>query len=431
MATPTWDETEEIKEPNAPTWDDTEEVKSPSDKSVSGFLGNAVSDAGQIAGGVASLAGNLATHPIDTTVSTVKGIPSAVKELAKTWGIPEAMHGQFADALKKIGDSVYEKPISRALDVASVAMPALKGAGLLKGVEGADLASQAGKVGDMAADTSAIYRTKNLGARTKAFSELGEDEAIRLGNRAKELELTGGAKNTLAKADKMSEGTGADINQMRHVGDQLHAAPTMDEMNDAIHKHLGDKYTSGLGAGEQTEFNRALEDVNKAKPTTSSLSDKATEMNNWAKNEKSLLRPSGAASDVANVVSGQNDANLVHALGAEQGKTYLDTLAKHSDLETMKQMLKEKRARELGASQAPGSLPAKALHAAQDRFGYRMTASSLGKVAAFLKTNPEKFGKYAGVLNHAMVGGPAVLATTVDLLSQNDPNFAQQMETLK
>lgn len=500
MNAPKWDETEAYTPPaassaptataTAPKWDDTEEVAAPgSEKSVGGFLGNAVSDAGNIVGGVASLAGNMVTHPIDTTVNTVKGIPTAVKDLAHAWGIPEVMHGQFADAIKKIGNSLYDKPVSRALDVASVAMPALKAAGVVKGVEGAELASKAGELGDAAADTSAIYRAKNLGARTKAFSELGEPEAIRIGNRAKELELTGGAKDTLAKGNEMLKGTGDEIGQMRKTGDALHAAPTMDEINAAIERELKDKYTTGLGAGEGTEFNRAVEDVNKLNPKapptltkvdglqqmgmpsqemdlfknhaqpelfpegptesmvmpktkevpnpafkapgTSEFAQKATDMNDWARNEKSLLRPSGAASDVANVVSGENDANLVHALGPEHGKGYLDTLEKHSDLKTMTQMLAEKRARELGTSTAPGSLPARAVNFAKDRFGYRMTSAGLDKIASFLKTNPEKFGKYAEVLNHAMVGGPAALATTVDLLAQNDPAFAQQMEGLK
>src|SRR5262249_18323598 len=112
----------------------------PTGRSLKGFASNAVDDAGEIFQNTANLAGNMIAHPIDTSSQVVKGLPTALKQWATELGVPEALHGKFSEALSKLGDSAYQHPVSRALDVAAIAAPALKATGVIDaGAKGAEL----------------------------------------------------------------------------------------------------------------------------------------------------------------------------------------------------------------------------------------------------------------------------------------------------
>jgi hypothetical protein len=165
--------------------------------------------------------------------------------------------------------------------------------------------------------------------------------------------------------------------------------------------------------------------VTTGKPTTSDFAKKATDLNQFARTKGSLLQANDATTDVANAVSNQNDASLVHALGPDSGKAYLESLAKESDAKALYQMAKEKRARQLGKTTAPSSLSAQVWHGFTDRFGYSMTAKGLDQLANVVRKTPAALGKYGPALVNL---GPAALATTVHLLLQRDPEFGATLE---
>lgn len=128
---------------------DTEE------KSVGGFARNLGGDVKDTVLGLGHLVKNLATHPIDTTVGTVKGLPHALIEEGKRIGAGELLTGHPINALEKFGDAAYEKPLTTGLDV----LPAVGAAGKLAnfgraGKTGklAEMATQAERAGASVAD---------------------------------------------------------------------------------------------------------------------------------------------------------------------------------------------------------------------------------------------------------------------------------------
>ncbi len=128
----------------APTKD---ELESPS---VGGFAKNLGHDVVDTAKGVASLGIGLATHPIDTSVGVLSGLPRAVVGEGKRLGIGEALTGHPINAVEKFGGALYDKPLTTALDV----LPAAGAVGKALGIGGeaarvAEMAAEAGKAADL------------------------------------------------------------------------------------------------------------------------------------------------------------------------------------------------------------------------------------------------------------------------------------------
>lgn len=449
-----------------------------SEKSLSGLAHNAMTDAGNIVSSTANLAGNMVAHPIDTTKQVVQGLPAGLKAWAQELGIPEAMHGKFMDALKTFGNSAYEKPVSRALDVASVAMPALKASGVLKGVDAAAMADKAAEVGNAASKAADARWTRAVGGTINNATELtrelgpikGPEEFGRLGRLARNEGIVtplNGVDSQAQKIAEMNAAAGKDVGDLRAAADLHGEAPKVGDLMNRIRGDVGPKYTPDIST-ETGDFDRALNKVQKLqpmdtlepseelaghmekpgatyedfrrmqedpnyvpeidvqKPTThSEIAKVATELNADAATKAKLLQASGATTDVANALARLNDESIMKALTPEQGAAYQKALQRFSDSKKLETMIGQKAGYEAGASR--NRISNNLINRFQQRFGYQLTAEGLDRIAAVLKTNPEKFGKYASVLNAAMVGGPAALATTVHLLSQNDPNFAAQL----
>lgn len=539
MWTPPADEVVQNSGGWTPPADERVDAPAPEEKTFGGLMGNAVSDAGQMASGLAQGV----MHPIDTVKNVATHVPEIAHSMLHSWGLDSADSGH---RMQTLGDEAYKHPVSHLMDAASVAIPGLKAAGIIpEGLEGANLAAKAGEAGESLEHTADLFRAKDLGARTRQFAEMGEDEAAHIGRQAKVNEITGSAADQLEKAKALDASEGKKVTDFRHEGDVAGAAPEHAAVMDLIKKQFSPKYTSGEHAGSAGEFQNALDSVDKlapkvsptidmpaveqvhpgagpqslfhgddssrlipvtkdvpgikqvapdagqmdftpgelfpkepylskpqevmnhvptvaqdhvpslagqqelmptdpfasklqetthavpnpafdaARPNTSAFAKKATDLNAFASNEKSMLHPSNATTDVANTISAENDQALSRHLGSDKAKAYLESLAKESDAKKMTQMLEQKRARQLGKTTAPSSLPAQAWHGITDRFGYALTAKSLDKLAQVVRASPAALGKYGPALVNL---GPAALATTAHLLMQNDPSFAQTLE---
>jgi hypothetical protein len=464
-----------------PPASDAIDTPAPSEKSLGGLASNAVSDVGEMASGL----GNAAMHPIDTVKNVATHLPEIGHNMAHSYGLASEDKGHRLQTLK---DQAYEHPVSHLLDAASVAFPAAKALGIgSEALEGANLAGKAGSAADSLEHSADIFRAKDLGARTKAFGQVSEDEAARLGRRAKELGVEGSAKDQLAKAKAVDAEAGKRVGELRQVGDATGAAPEFPGLMEQIEKEIGPKYRSGLESGQAGELDKAQAELMKAQPVkkvtpgeesdfahqdatregfrdadpnnvighkgqfpekayeqfrtlqeeeipsydiganpnTSALARKATDLNAFAREQQGLLRPSGASADVANLVSNQNDSHLAQMLGSDKAKEYVDALSKESDAKDMQMLLNQKRARQLGGSQAPGSVTSKVVHAAQDRFGYALSAKALDKLAGIVRASPQVLGKYGPALVNL---GPAALASTAHILMEKDPAFADTLQ---
>jgi hypothetical protein len=481
MWTPPEDEIVKTASAWTPPADERVDAPAQPEKSVGGLMSNAVSDAGQMASGL----GTAVMHPIDTTKNVATHLPEIGHAMAHSWGLDTQDAGHRMETLK---NEAYEHPVSHLLDAASLAFPAAKALGIGdKALEAGNIAGKAGRAADSLEHTADIMRAKDLGARTKAFSQVSEEEAARLGRRAKEMGVEGSTKDQLAKAKAIDAETGKRVSELRQVGDMTGASPEFPGLMEQIEKEIGPKYRDGLESGQAGELDKAKAELMKAQPVkkvtpgeesdfahqdatregfrdadptgamghkgefpensyedfrrgqeeeipnydvaanpnTSALAAKSTAMNRFAAEQQGLLRPSGPSADVANLVSNKNDSHLAQMLGSDKAKEYVDALSKESDAKDMQMLLKQKRDRELGSSHAPGSVTSKVIHAAQDRFGYALSAKALDKLAGIVRASPQVLGKYGPALVNL---GPAALATTAHVLMQKDPAFAETLQ---
>lgn len=417
-------------------------VPTGNEKSVGGLARNAVSDAGNIISGTVGLAGNLIAHPIDTTKQVVTGLPAGLKAWAQELGVPEALHGQFGEALKKFGESAYEKPVSRALDVASVAMPALKATGVLKGADAAAMADKAAELGNAAEKAASARWTRAVGGTINNATELtrelgpvaGPEEFRRLGRLARNEGVVtplNGVEDQAQKVAEMSSAAGKDIGALRDAADIQGQAAPLEDVLKQVQAKVGPSYDPAIST-EGPEFERAMNRVRTTLPgeaapdTFAERARRVTTLNEDAATKAKLLQASGATTDVANSLAHLNDEAIMKALTPEQGAKYQEALARFGDSKKLEQMVGQKAGYEAGASR--NRISNNLFNRFQQRFGYQLTAAGMDKIASVLKTNPEKFGKYAHVLNAAMTGGPAALATTLHVLAQNDPNFSQTVQ---
>lgn len=129
-------------------FDPDEFLKQP--KSVSGFAKNAVEDVVGTAKGLGHLADAALEHPVDTAVAVGKNIIPGIVEEGKRLGVGELLTGHPINAVEKLWNAAYDKPLTTALSVvpavgaagkvAGAGMKALRGAGMAE--EAANLAAK-------------------------------------------------------------------------------------------------------------------------------------------------------------------------------------------------------------------------------------------------------------------------------------------------
>lgn len=139
------------------------------EKSLGGFGENLVEDVKGTAKGLGNLAEGMMEHPIDTSVGVAKNIVPGVIEEGKRLGVGELLTGHPVNAINKLGNAAYNKPLTTAMSVipAAGAVGKVAGAGM-KALRGAGLAEEA-----------ALAAAK--GAVKEAPAALGADDMIQFG----------------------------------------------------------------------------------------------------------------------------------------------------------------------------------------------------------------------------------------------------------
>ncbi len=86
-------------------------------KSLKGFGTNVWNEGKQTLSDIGELSDRFAEHPLDTTTAMVKGLPSAAVNEGKRIGVGELITGHPINAAEKLGNAMYEKPISTIGDL--------------------------------------------------------------------------------------------------------------------------------------------------------------------------------------------------------------------------------------------------------------------------------------------------------------------------
>lgn len=423
----------------------------PSGKTLGGLASNAAKDAGDIVTNTANLAGNLIAHPIDTTSQVVKGLPSALKAWAQELGVPEALHGKFGEALSKFGNSAYEHPVSRALDVASVAMPALKGAGLVgEGAEAAEMAGKAGKVGEMATDASNALGRRELGFTKRLLNTSDKmekaNDATEWANKKGLMDVLDSPDDRLAKAQNLKQGAWDTMAQTYSdpalAGKKLNAQRLVDAMESMRPKDAnGMVLRGGDFDALNSEIDKKIETIKAYKGDVPWQNAQDLKNAMKAATKWDLTVPS-QINDLRKRLSGgfrgDMEAQLEDALGKENPALGAYNAAKNdygmskNVIRALENKISSKAGNRLGGltdfiagaggAAHGGPLGAMAVVAAKkviERYGMAAGSKMLSQLAG---------GKYAGILGHLSTFGPAEMAT-VNMIAERDPQFAQELAT--
>lgn len=481
---PKWEETDEIKQA-APSWDDTAPADAPQEgKTLGGLASNAISDAGQMIGGV----GQAIMHPIDTATNVATHLPEIGHSMAHSWGLDSADSGH---RLQTLADEAYKHPVSHVLDAASVAIPGLKAAGLMpEAIEGANLAGKAGEAADTLSGMADSRWAKAAGGTLANAKELGANEFKRLGRLARNEGVVtplNGTEAQAAKLEALKNAAGKNIGDLRAKADLLGDAPKVSELRTRLHGDLAAKYGPGVHAGETGDLHNAMDELDKLEPidklepgeelqgalkkatregdhtsdpmnvfphkgtlpqdeyeqfrraqedtnyipemdvhrptTHTEIAKTVTNLNQAAQTKAKLLQASGATTDVANKLAELNDASIMKILPPDQAAKYQIALERYSDTSKLGSMLENKTAYEAGGSRnrIVNNLANRVLH----QVGYQLTAEGLDKLANVVRKAPAMLGKYGPALVNL---GPAALATTAHVLLQKDPAFADTLQ---
>lgn len=192
-------------------------------------------------------------------------------------------------------------------------------------------------------------------------------------------------------------------------------------------KYLGE----GLQSGEARDIPRALADVTRIggeAPSHAGLANAATELNQSAAGSK-LYQPTNATTDVANIISRENNAGIASSLGPEKAEVYKQALGDYSKIEPLKHLQERGELREISGHNtgligtAKSLLPTGAITRGVAKGAYTIGGVT-SKLMGLLSTNPAQLGKYAApLLNAAQTGGKQGLAATHYILSTSHPEY--------
>lgn len=212
-----------------------------------------------------------------------------------------------------------------------------------------------------------------------------------------------------------------------------------------MQKYLG----KGLESGQAGDIPKAVEDIKRISgenPTFASRAKAATELNQSAAGSK-LYQPTNATTDVANILSHENNAGIRSAIGPEKSAEYDTALSDYSKIEPLKHLQERGELREI-SSRGGQSMWGDIKHTIGDAFGHRGLAKasyagadaaktlsgiapdSIGGVTSHLMKimmgNPAALGRYAApLMKAAQEGGNQGLAATHYILSTTHPEYNQ------
>lgn len=291
---------------------------------------------------------------------------------------------------------------------------------------------------------------KSMGGSLRQIREMakkgGLDEAAKF---AREKGLTDVFSTSLGRENKLEaleQAAGSKLGALRAEGG---ASPLTQADLEAkvmadpkMAKYLGE----GLQAGQARDVPKALADIQRvsgANPTFASRAEAATELNQSAAGNK-LYQPTSATTDVANILSRENNQGLASALGPEKAAQEAAARSEFSHLQPLKHLQEHGELREISGhnlgllgtakSLLPTGMVTRATAKGTGALGElasdvaKAPNPSIGGVTSnlmrILSDNPTQLGRYATPLfKAAQTGGNQGLAATHYILSTTHPDY--------
>lgn len=248
---------------------------------------------------------------------------------------------------------------------------------------------------------------KSLGAAPGQIRKIGIPEAEKLADYALEKKIVGPATGDIGAREKIAnlhQEAGETVGSIRDLATKRGAVHDIDGVVKGIRAKLDAKYKSGVNAGERGEYNKALQEVVKAKndPGASNVAKTITDLFQHSKRMDRLKMPGGAYADVARELRAANEGLIADKLSPQELNVYHGALEDFGAATQLREFAKRKQSVEMGGRLGPGSTTKEALQKGFDTVGYRTQAQIANNISKWLKNNPrgtlkpqEIFRKYA------------------------------------
>lgn len=331
-------------------------------------------------------------------------------------GMAKAIGEDVANTVKNPAEQFRQKPVSTALNVASVAAPFLA-------PEARTLEALRTEGAARASDLAQKQAIKSLEGVIGQVRQIGPEKAGELGQFALDkgivTPMTPTSMGMNRRIQSLLGESGEQIGAARREGDIAGGAPNIPQLLTKAEKTLVPEYEGGMKSGETGQLQNAINEIAKIKdPNFTNISGKATEMNRYASENKMHQMP-GATTDVANFLSRESDAALQKSVSPETWKTYEVAKQNFGNLKDIEKFFLRGEAREFaGRGMGPVS---DVYHGVKDLFGNKTIAAGADTFAKML--SDPGFAKALPALSNAAKFGPASLETTHYMMRKNDPDY--------
>ena len=296
-----------------------------------------------------------------------------------------------------------EKPIEQKL--AENALQAGSGAGLASGIgalgeAGAGLlgltknvASNAGAMGTAGQYAKRFAQNqamKSIGARSGQIGQVGIPESRAIAQKLIDQNVVSPFRGPIGLEEKINElhsATGQTIGGARKAADTFGQAPSMAEILQQVKQDLEPKYSSGMDKGI-SGLNRAREEI--AKGGTGTFvgnAQKATDLNSLA-SEGKVYRPTGAATDTADIISRLNNEGMGKVLSPKGMEKYNTAKENYGALQKVLEFLKSGERRELSGRGGAATVGKALADQTMDMMGNRVAATGLNAAGNILQSQP-------------------------------------------
>lgn len=340
--------------------------------------------------------------------------PSGQKDVELIENAPEQAKEMVRPIIHPV-DYFQEHPVQQTINLASAILP----------FAGKPIS---GKLGQIAGNES----LKNLGASMKQVRDLGIDKAQDVGRWAIDKRITTAnpfvGDMTMSKRIEALEGAaGEAVGKGRKIGDARGGSPTIEQLKNATKESLVPEYEKGVKSGEFGGLKKAIDEIEKIEnPNFTNIAKKSTEINQYAKGQHQINQQSGAATDVANLLSRENNTALQKVLKPQEFKAYKTALKDYGNIKKVGEFFLRRESRDAAGRSGIGGMIASGFRAAGDLVGHR-TAADVTNLMAKMAGSPA-FAKALPILTTAANNGPEALETADFVLRNMDPDYAEAIK---
>lgn len=244
-------------------------------------------------------------------------------------------------------------------------------------------------------EESANLGAKDLGLMGRQIQTMGQgfeglEKAKALVNYAREKGYFDPTLTDVGRRDLITKNmkqAGAQVDAIRNLADQR-GAPPIQAIKDAVKQQLEAAYGAGVEKAP-AEIKNVMDEVDKAKPTFSGMSDLATKLNKSATKVKDLGQHPGPTTDAANIVSRINNDAIRSTLNKQEADLYTQSLRDYGAHKKLEQATAASGRRGMAARTNQRGILGRLYQEALDRGGYRIGGNIANRTAQAIMKNPQ------------------------------------------